>query len=271
METGIVKFFDARPGKLFGRIIDESGNEIWFHYSSGREFLLMVNGDVKHSSLPGRIAFPKQGDRVVFLRGSNAQGPKATPWGFKAAYDLLVKEADARKEPKEVPERHLAAVFDLPVDGPDHRHGVGHSPDAIGGCYGIGWWSYFKDTTTGEVYRVYCSDGVNGGRGPYSSKDEGYRYDCYRAMIERFRSAAERKASEIRISRNERAVIQGYTHATLFETGDNRRDGEQSNKGLEGGLVGYFHGIPVICDVVLFDNLPLREEDPIEAKSAASR
>ena len=29
--------------------------------------------------------------------------------------------------------------------------------------------------------------------------------------------------------------------------------GKQSNEGLEGGLVGHFHGIPVICDLQLQD------------------
>jgi len=41
------------------------------------------------------------------------------------------------------------------------------SPDAIGGYYGISWYSAFEDPETGERYKVYRIDGVYRSRGPY--------------------------------------------------------------------------------------------------------
>jgi hypothetical protein len=48
----------------------------------------------------------------------------------------------------------------------------GKSPDAIGGAYGIAWWEYFRESTSRRIYRVRCTDGVNGGRGPYRPEPE---------------------------------------------------------------------------------------------------
>ncbi|MBI2642421.1 MAG: hypothetical protein HYW97_01060 [Candidatus Wildermuthbacteria bacterium] len=149
-----------------------------------------------------------------------------------------------------VSSRRVAGIFDLPVEGPEEVGGVHRSNEAIGGSYGIGWWKYFKDAKTGEIYRVHCTDGVYGGNGPYTHADEKVRQDCYYALLERFRRSAREERSEIRISRNERVVMQGFTHAALLEERDGT-NGKQSNDGLEGGLVGHFHGIPVICDLEL--------------------
>ena len=153
---------------------------------------------------------------------------------------------------KSVPSRSIAGLVDLPVEGPKEEGG--------GGSYGITWWDYFKDAKTNEIYRVRCSESEHGGHGPYSSKDEGLRQDCYYALLERFHTSAAEGKTEILISRNERAVMQGHTHSALLEEADGTY-GKQSNDGLEGGLVGHYHGIPVICDLELQDlALPWKQE-----------
>jgi hypothetical protein len=259
METGYVKFFDTRNGKLFGYLVDGMGNELWFHWADGRDPLLTVSGEVKLQLSPARLPYPKTGDPLVFERGKNTNGPKASPWGFKSVYDGLKNQWESKQPAKQIPQRHIAGLFDLRVTGPDDVHGSGPSSDAIGGFYGIGWWSYFKDATTGEVYGVHCTDGVNGGHGPYSHKDEVYRSSCYRVLLSRFRSASKNGASEIRISRNERVLMNGWTQARFLESAEGLHDGKDSQEGLEGGFVGHFHGLPVICDLTLQDNLPPRE------------
>jgi len=160
----------------------------------------------------------------------------------------------------ELPLRRWAGVFDLPVQGDESTHGVDPSPDAIGGCYGIGWYEYFKDANTGEVYRVHCSDGVNGGKDAYSEKDACWRYDIHDAIVTRCHEAAKNSMAEVRISRNERVVMQGFTHARWLESSKGACDGEQSSNGLEGGLVGRCCGIPVICDLNQGDNFPPRPQ-----------
>ena len=154
----------------------------------------------------------------------------------------------------EVQSRHLAGLFDLPIEGPPESGPGSHSPEAIGGSYSCEWNQYYKDAKTGEVYKVRCSDGVYGGHGAYSSKDDRIRQTCYYALVDRFIKAADEGKTEILISKNERAVMQGHTHAFLLEESDGTY-GKPSNDGLEGGLVGHFHGIPVICDVTLADVL----------------
>ena len=146
--------------------------------------------------------------------------------------------------------RHYAHVLDIQIPGPEDRHGVDPSPDAIGGYYGIGWYSYFRDRNTGEIYKVHESDGVNGGKGAYRDTGEKWRHDIYHnVLIPRFRKVAADDGTEITISRNERVAIQGFIHAVLLESEKGNADGKQSDAGLEGGLVGHYHGIPVMCDV----------------------
>ena len=74
-----------------------------------------------------------------------------------------------------IPQRTWADPRDESVPGDSETFGVRPSPDAIGGYYGIGWHEFFRDRNTGEVYKVRCTDGVYGGRGPYPpSREEEY-------------------------------------------------------------------------------------------------
>jgi hypothetical protein len=144
--------------------------------------------------------------------------------------------------------REFAGPFDLRVSGPAEQAGHDYSRNAIGGAYGIAWWEYYKDAMTCEVYRVRCHDGVNSSRSAYSLNDDKMRHAYFSGLFVRFRQAESEGATQIVISRNERAVMQGFTCAWLLESAEGRHDGEEPKEGLEGGFVGRFHGIPVICD-----------------------
>ena len=151
--------------------------------------------------------------------------------------------------------RNLAGLFDIQIEGPENKTGDHYDREAIGGAYGIAWSEYFKDSKTGEIYQVRCSDGVYGGSGSYSAQDEAKRSTCYYGLLERFQQTEKDGKTEIRISRNERVVMDSQIHCVLLETTEDASDGKQSKDGLEGGLVGYFHGIPVICDLELQDSV----------------
>ena len=157
--------------------------------------------------------------------------------------------------------RTYAGVFDQQVDGPQNEHKTGHSNQAIGGAYGIGWYEYFKDAITGEVYSVRCSDGVNYSKQAYSPEDYEWFDNVYFALITRCREAIESGASVICVSKNERRLMQRWTHAVLLESAKEAKDGVQSSEGLEGGLVGHHCGVPVMCDIALEDRLPERSTE----------
>jgi hypothetical protein len=155
-----------------------------------------------------------------------------------------------------IPSRHRANMFDIPVKGDGSTHGVDASSEAIGGYYSMGWYKHFKDAETGEVYRVHCSDGVYGGNGSYTNEDERWRQVIYYALVARCHELAKSGVSEIRISRNERVCMQGFTHVVWLESEDGLCDGKQSQDGLEGGFVGHCLGIPIICDLDQEDDYP---------------
>ena len=274
-ERAQVKWFD--PDKGFGFLLIPGQGDLFFHigdrliyryepHASGDPHCV---GSAKPSK-PGEYRNPKRegGEWVRFGRWQSRDGkPKAIEWDFVEEYDKaktgsekLRKTAQIKRDLGRAPSRNVAGTFDLPIPGPRERSEYGHDRVATG----IEWWEYFKDAKTGEIYKIRCWDGENGGRGAYSEKDEEFRHRCYYALLEGFRIAARDLAAEIRISRNERALMQGFTHAALLENVDGS-NGEQSNDGLEGGLVGHFHGIPVVCDLELADNLPSRETETAKA------
>lgn len=67
---------------------------------------------------------------------------------------------------EDIPQRTWANRDHEELHIDDSYTGHDPSPDAIGGFYGIAWWAVFKDED-GNVYKVRCTDGVNGGRGPF--------------------------------------------------------------------------------------------------------
>jgi hypothetical protein len=48
-----------------------------------------------------------------------------------------------------------------------------------------------------------------------------------------------------------------FTHYMWLESASGANDGQDSKEGLEGGLVGHCHGVPVICDLSQKDDLPV--------------
>ncbi len=89
METGIVKWFDAREGKKFGFVTDENGKEIFFHFNDGRPIRVNVTKrrpefsnipTVQTSKGNKRLREPKQEDTIVFVRTQSSKGDKASPW-----------------------------------------------------------------------------------------------------------------------------------------------------------------------------------------------
>lgn len=45
------------------------------------------------------------------------------------------------------------------------------NPEAIDGAYGISWYEVFEDER-GKRYKVFCTDGLRGGRGPYRIEED---------------------------------------------------------------------------------------------------
>lgn len=77
----------------------------------------------------------------------------------------------SNEELKEIPNRlHADKSHEEMGEGPSR--GCHPNSEAIGGFYGICWYSVFKDET-GKLYKVYCSDGVYGGMGPYKETSSG--------------------------------------------------------------------------------------------------
>lgn len=116
METGYVKFFDTREGKLFGFLVDDKGVELFFHYSGGCKVAIDGNQDITFEQTPPQ--YPKKGDRLKFKRGQNAKGVKATAWCFEHEYEEMDEK---RKRDLTIDEakQHLA---DKPCDVLEHTY-----------------------------------------------------------------------------------------------------------------------------------------------------
>jgi len=72
-----------------------------------------------------------------------------------------------------VPRRNFATIGDKEVTGYDpEERGAHPNPDSVTRYDSVAWSSYFQDAETKEIYKVRCTDGVNGGRGPYSPEDQ---------------------------------------------------------------------------------------------------
>ncbi|QQG42261.1 MAG: cold shock domain-containing protein [Candidatus Woesebacteria bacterium] len=108
METGTVKWFDAREGKKFGFVTAEDGKEIFFHYNDGRPIQVNVTKRrVEFSDQPTfqtkdgvrRLRDPKPGDKIVFVRTQGYKGDKASPWSFKSIHDKAIDQIAKLPEP----------------------------------------------------------------------------------------------------------------------------------------------------------------------------
>lgn len=84
VEKGIVTFFDGRPEKRFGFMLDASGKKVFFHYNNGGN----------HGSRT-RNRMPMKDDEIHFIRiDVDDRGPKARLWAFDrfdVVYDMRIK------------------------------------------------------------------------------------------------------------------------------------------------------------------------------------
>ena len=161
--------------------------------------------------------------------------------------------------PDQMAQREYAGVFDLRI-GTSNSHGYGSfGSEYIGGCSAIGWWEYFMDSTTGEVYKVHCWDGIDGGKDSHSDRDRSWLHACYRAIVMKCHTEAETGQTVIWLSRHERVIMEGFTHHGWLDTEPNEKYARQSHGGLgDDGFVGMCRGIPVVCDDNREDLLPPR-------------
>jgi hypothetical protein len=148
--------------------------------------------------------------------------------------------------------RLYAHPFDRTTEGPADQHGVGRSNEAIGGYFGIGWYSYFLDHRTGERFRVHCSDGVYGGKDAYPDSILPWMEVQYRAIIDRTIAEAEAGVSEIRISTQEWNIMLTRVHTGWLDGEDTRKHISQDE-----GQIGTCRGVPVIVDTKM--DCPLDE------------
>ena len=71
---------------------------------------------------------------------------------------------------RELPTRQFAEKTHTSLGSTD-SWGINRSNEAIGGYYGIAWYEAFEDGQ-GVRYKVYCWDGINGGKLPYRQEAE---------------------------------------------------------------------------------------------------
>lgn len=142
--------------------------------------------------------------------------------------------------------RSYAHPFDRPVDGPPDQYGISPSPDAIGGYYGMGWYSYFLDHQTGERFRVRCSDGVNGGKDAYPDSVSQWMEEQYSTIKSRTIDEVEAGATEVRISTPEWNIMLTRIHVGWLDGQDNSKD--RGHRLLDEGQIGTCRGVSVIVD-----------------------
>lgn len=70
---------------------------------------------------------------------------------------------------KELPTRQFAERSHTKLGGTD-SFGINRSVNAVDGYYGIAWYEAFEDDQ-GKRYKVYCWDGVNGGKLPFREEE----------------------------------------------------------------------------------------------------
>ncbi len=148
-------------------------------------------------------------------------------------------------------ERTYAHPFDRPMKTDDDKtHGVGRNSEAIGGYTGIGWYETFRDYMTGELFRVHCTDGVNGGKSAHTDGKLGWMVSCRDEIIKRTKHEAESGVDQIRISSPEWAVMLKFTFFLWLDTveGQEFKTVGDSNCHIDYGQIGTINGVPVVVD-----------------------
>jgi hypothetical protein len=86
--------------------------------------------------------------------------------GLKAIHNHL-NNLYTRNRLDTMPVRQHAERADTELGGSEDHTAHDPSPDAIGGAYGVQWWTVFRCHKTNELYKVRCYDGVYKSKGPY--------------------------------------------------------------------------------------------------------
>ena len=156
-----------------------------------------------------------------------------------------------------LPTRRYAHPFDRPIkiEGNTETHGVDASPDAIGGCYGMGWREAFRCHKTGEIYSVHCSDGVSHSKSAHSDRDFRWMEAMRKCIIDRTQS--QRKGLIV-ISMHEWVIMLGFGFSDWLDLlpGEEYKTVGDSNRHLDDGQIGTINGIAVVVDPGYQDDLP---------------
>ena len=76
-----------------------------------------------------------------------------------------------RQEIKNLKSKEFANKRDILIGSVDIGF-YGRDSDTCDGMTGVAWYEVFKERNTDIIYKVYCTDNANGGRGPYSREHE---------------------------------------------------------------------------------------------------
>ncbi len=158
---------------------------------------------------------------------------------------------------RSLPSCRFAHPFDrrVKVDGDEQTHGVDASPDAIGGHYGMGWYEAFRCHKTGQIYKVHCSDGVNGGKSAHNGRDLKWLEVMRDRIISRTRN---QRIGPIKISVHEWAIMLHFSFSSWLDLlpGEEFKTVGDSNRHLDEGLIGTINGVDVVVDPGFKDDLP---------------
>ncbi len=112
IETGVVKVFFGTGDRRYGFLtVDESGEDIFFHFNDGRN--MKAGRDRPEWCDPPRgkgLWDPKPGNEVVFRRARGTKGSKASPWTYKSLYKRALREIASRPRYRVVTENRAVGV-----------------------------------------------------------------------------------------------------------------------------------------------------------------
>lgn len=150
---GVVKFFNPSEGKRFGFLrVEGRQHDIFFHegdYHRGRAELRRT---------------PKEGDRLLFEEAAGRQGrPKASPWSF--AGEMPVRVTEGKQMKLLLRDIGSMAREDLRLDDL-----YAQEIDCGGGDDYVWWYAIIYRPSTGQIFKLYCSDGESHGWCPTDQK-----------------------------------------------------------------------------------------------------
>ena len=151
---------------------------------------------------------------------------------------------------RDLERRRFAHPFDHAVEYKSPTSGHDHSPEAIGGCFGIQWEEVFRDRKNGELYAVTCYDGVNRSKDARNPVNEEWVQDAQERVIRRTKGEAHGSATQIRLSREEWAIMSGRMFHDWFDLlpGEQHKTVGDANRFKLEGYVGAIMSVPVVVD-----------------------